>query len=62
MEDEPGTMDAGESREWSFASLDQPQASLVSSLWHLAINDLEECIFHPEGQHYASLRQNITKL
>lgn len=51
VEDEPGTMDAGESPEWSLSSLDQPQASLGSSLLHQVINDLEECISHPAGQN-----------
>lgn len=50
VEDEPETMGAGESQEWSFASLGQPQASLGSSLLHQMINDWEECISHPKGQ------------
>lgn len=47
-EDEPGTMDAGESQEWSFSSLDQPQAFLGSGLLHLVINDSVKCKSHPE--------------
>jgi hypothetical protein len=51
VEDEPETMGAGESQEWSFASLGPPQASLGSSLLHQMINDWEECISHPKGQN-----------
>jgi hypothetical protein len=51
VEDEPETMGAGESQEWSFASLGQPQASLGSSPLHQMINDWEECISHPKGQN-----------
>lgn len=56
VEDEPETMGAGESREWSFASLGQLQASLGSSLLHQGINDWEECISHPKEQNYVSFK------
>ena len=49
-EGEPGTIGAGEFPEWSFASLDQQQASLGLSLLHHVTNDQEECISHPEDR------------
>lgn len=50
QEDVLETMDAGGSQEWSFFSLDQLQAYEESSLQHLEINGLEECICLPDGK------------
>lgn len=62
VEDEPGTMDAGESQESSLSSLDQPQAFLGSSLLHQVINDLEEYISHPAGQNSRFKAQDFQSL
>uniref|UniRef100_A0A2P2JJQ9 SNF1-related protein kinase catalytic subunit alpha KIN10-like isoform X1 n=1 Tax=Rhizophora mucronata TaxID=61149 RepID=A0A2P2JJQ9_RHIMU len=46
-EGELGTKGADEFQELSFASLDQPQASLGSGLLHQVTDDWVECISHP---------------
>jgi hypothetical protein len=58
VEDVPETTGAGESQELSPASLGPLQASLVSSLSHQGINDLEVCISHPKRQNCVNSQKN----
>jgi len=50
-EGELGTIGVDEFQEWSFASLDQPQASLGWDLLLRVINGWEEYISHPKEQN-----------